>query len=249
MNTRFTPRIKARAFTLVELLTVIAIIGILAAILIPTIGKLRATARNTQCVSNLRQWGAAVRLLSNDRKGLVALYNNLGAASATSDPKIYSPYFSQQNMIDPSGASRPSQEVMSRCPTAVSDTADSAFRKRCYAFGRPAGYQRLDSSVFGLDPGSLISCYNVANAANPARLVLMIETQSPTESLITVDNGNSSFTDNVRPMQTNTNYGLVRHGGSVNVLFLDGHVATYSFSQTDYSDAQNKVVMDQWFTL
>lgn len=43
------------AFTLIELLTVIAIIGILAAILIPTVGKVRASARNSITVSNLRQ--------------------------------------------------------------------------------------------------------------------------------------------------------------------------------------------------
>ncbi len=44
-----------RAFTLIELLTVIAIIGILAAILIPAAGKARDTARASTCASNLRQ--------------------------------------------------------------------------------------------------------------------------------------------------------------------------------------------------
>lgn len=44
-----------KAFTLIELLTVIAIIGILAAILIPVVGAVRESARNAQCMSNLRQ--------------------------------------------------------------------------------------------------------------------------------------------------------------------------------------------------
>jgi prepilin-type processing-associated H-X9-DG protein len=89
----------------------------------------------------------------------------------------------------------------------------------------------------------------MSTASNPSRLLLMVETQSPADSMITVDNGGASFTDHVRPMQTNTMDSLVRHGGSVNVVFLDGHVSTYSFSETNYSDAQNKVVMDRWFTL
>jgi prepilin-type N-terminal cleavage/methylation domain-containing protein/prepilin-type processing-associated H-X9-DG protein len=57
------------AFTLIELLTVIAIIGILAAILIPTVGRVRSSARTSQCASNLRQIGSATLLYANDNRG------------------------------------------------------------------------------------------------------------------------------------------------------------------------------------
>ncbi|EIP97742.1 prepilin-type N-terminal cleavage/methylation domain-containing protein [Opitutaceae bacterium TAV1] len=56
-------------FTLIELLTVIAIIGILAAIIIPTVGKVRESARSTRCVSNLRSVGVAMALHIEDHKG------------------------------------------------------------------------------------------------------------------------------------------------------------------------------------
>ncbi|AHF89710.1 N-terminal cleavage protein [Opitutaceae bacterium TAV5] len=57
-----------RAFTLIELLTVIAIIGILAAIIIPTVGKVRSTARAVQCVSNLRQIHGAIQLYASEHR-------------------------------------------------------------------------------------------------------------------------------------------------------------------------------------
>lgn len=51
-----------RAFTLVELMMVIAVIGVLAAIMLPAVAATRESARRKSCVSNLKQMGLALHM-------------------------------------------------------------------------------------------------------------------------------------------------------------------------------------------
>lgn len=57
------------AFTLLELLVVIAIIVILAALLMPTLAKIKASSSMAACASNLRQIGVVVQLNTADNDG------------------------------------------------------------------------------------------------------------------------------------------------------------------------------------
>lgn len=59
-------RRHGRAFTLIELLTVIAVIAILAGLLLPSLARARSKARQVQCGSNLRQVSLAFHLYADD---------------------------------------------------------------------------------------------------------------------------------------------------------------------------------------
>lgn len=81
---------RVRAFTLIELLTVIAIIGVLTAILLPTISHVRASAKSSRCAANLRQTGIAIQTYISDNKGFLPPVGH-GSISPyfTADPRNF----------------------------------------------------------------------------------------------------------------------------------------------------------------
>jgi prepilin-type N-terminal cleavage/methylation domain-containing protein len=61
---------KVKGFTLIELLVVIAILAILAAILFPVFARAKAAAKQTACISNIKQQGTATGLYMTDSDDL-----------------------------------------------------------------------------------------------------------------------------------------------------------------------------------
>ena len=84
-----------RGFTLIELLVVITIIAILAAILFPVFARAKAAAKQTVCISNLKQIGTAMSLYMGDHDDIFPYAVD---ASDKFDPAIWAgqPAFAAQ---------------------------------------------------------------------------------------------------------------------------------------------------------
>ncbi|MBA3483233.1 MAG: DUF1559 domain-containing protein [Pirellulales bacterium] len=120
-------------FTLVELPVVIAIIGVLVALLLPAVQAARESARRSQCQNNLKQFGLSLLNYESARKEFPA--GSMGVIGVgTNDPPYYSPhaqlfaYFEQGNIsqrlnfkispwVDPNYAVARTQPVLFLCPS------------------------------------------------------------------------------------------------------------------------------------
>src|SRR5438105_4786690 len=65
---------RGRAFTLTELLVVVGLIAMLIALLLPVVGKAKAAANATACLSNLRQMGSAWTIYTAENRGRLLEY-------------------------------------------------------------------------------------------------------------------------------------------------------------------------------
>jgi prepilin-type N-terminal cleavage/methylation domain len=111
-------RRPALGFTLIEILTVIAIVGILAAILVPVAGGVRARAYTARAMSNLRQLAIAHYTYATENKNTFPpLYNNPGDSSWQSHLE---PYVASKN-----GTSGNDRYRLRQDPSSIFNVPDS----------------------------------------------------------------------------------------------------------------------------
>ncbi|HEY2838940.1 MAG TPA: DUF1559 domain-containing protein [Pirellulales bacterium] len=148
MPTRFQPQ---RGFTLVEVLVVIAIIGVLIGLLLPAVQMARESARRAQCKNNLKQMGIALQAYHDTwsvfpRGGWPVTSNNLSWAASIlpqlEQPALLASIHNDRPYTDPSNLAA-GQTVLPvfLCPTSPKDTP---FRNTQDISATPTPYARTD---------------------------------------------------------------------------------------------------------
>jgi prepilin-type N-terminal cleavage/methylation domain-containing protein/prepilin-type processing-associated H-X9-DG protein len=196
MLEQFTIR---KGFTLIEILVVIAIIAILAAILLPVFGRARENARRSSCLSNEKQIGLAFAQYAQDYDGNTA-----------NSPSVPLPPCSWIDRVLPYIKST----AVFECPSAPN---------LIYVPGCPAPSTELDQYASPINYGGAYSL--VLMQPNGHESVFT----HPTTTVSLLDGRGLFMAPSATDMTIEANAkssGLLpaRHFNGHNVLFLDGHV-------------------------
>jgi prepilin-type N-terminal cleavage/methylation domain-containing protein/prepilin-type processing-associated H-X9-DG protein len=223
-------------FTLIELLVVISIIALLLSILVPSLGKAKEMAKETVCLTRMKQWGLAVKLYGND-------YNDKFPDFKCSGPVAGAGHWWMQSL-------RPYYEnpEIRLCPSAErlpegADLTVSRNPKQCWAATNFYPEMETGITVTGADgnPANVIlgslgaNCWMMSDRDGDSRywrkqsratwdVPLFLDCYWvdgwPIEDNLPQDNPDDATTwDMTNQMQR---FNIDRHGGGVSASFADG---------------------------
>lgn len=200
-----------KAFTLVELLVVIGIIGVLISLLLPSLNGAQRAAKSVQCKSNLKQVGQALQMYSESNRG-VLFPPGLGARSAPSQRwpvhvfKMAYPPTPAPGTEKLDGDATPWRPAIMECPADLQPVYAHSYVLNDHLTIDTVKYS---SGMRGVSPTEIV--------------VIGEKKTSETDYYMNINGGGGStdFDRLVEPF---------RHGARLgsNYLYLDMHVATAS---------------------
>lgn len=200
-------------FTITELLVVIGVIAVLAALCLPGSLKAIESARAARCMGNLRQLGAGFQMYAGDHDGTMLTLNEVSSPGANSKywPNLLVPYIpiTQWRYSGAQGWGDTIEGVY-RCPSA-----------KAYYNGGGYGVNELHLGK----PGRITKIFSITR---PAQLWLLGDAligKAPNSKTSA-----SVWCSTCTSWGNGTGYEAApRHNGKSNVCFVDGHVEACSY--------------------
>lgn len=198
------------AFTLVELLVVITIITILAALLLPSLRKVNDMAKQTYCLNNLRQLGVGASMYSDDHNGLIP-HSSYNSPNSVFWKNALAPYVGMTRWPKNNNPlANISQGSIFNCPVwivPISNTDHTGYGMNLY-----------------IPPMN-----GIASSGNIAHWPKLSLSPSPAKQMYLADSGDWHLTSwgGVMNLSLSSGYKFAhdRHNVGANILFCDLHTS------------------------
>jgi len=212
-----------QGFSLTELLVVIGIVVILAALLSPTVGKMRDKANSVTCVGNLKTIGGLIGIYVAEHDGIFpsATDHNPEKPPMTNTPDQYS--WDEKLVMAGIMTKEDFRLTRGGCPATR-----KKMTKGCYGYN----YEQLGNE--NRPQGSRLVRY--ANLDQPSKTVMMMDNFAYGDgkgwSLL-------AWWYGANPSDANAPGAPVGHSGYVNVLWADGHLSSHTLKELYTHNPEN----------
>ncbi len=210
------------AFTLVELLVVLAIVAVLAALLVPAARSALDTARSTKCASNLRQIGLALSAYASDNNNAYPPLTDAVAAKDW-DQAAIAPYLP----LRPGGQ----QNAVFTCPAA--NFKGYAWAAASRAYSAADGLTGINPTTGQISVNYVTPRFRATILHADTTILLFDGVQSGTGrfSALVVPWGMIYNSPDLKPASAASTYIDYRHGKAARFLMADGHVESRPHAQ------------------
>ena len=227
------------AFTLVELLVIIAIIAVLAALLLPTLSRSLMRAKQTQCAGNVRQLGAGLQGFVQQNH-VYPLYANVDVAKGSYSEHYanWTEALSYEELNIPKSVVSYFTNGVWNCPAARWNDNQPSVNTMNVWFSYGYNYRGLNSPGKN-DANGLGGCTSTPGGPL-APPVGESEVVAPSDIIAIGDafDGNTVLQRASWPDTSKYGNPFSRHHGRANMVFCDGHLEspTLQFLFTDTND-------------
>ena len=216
-------------FTLLELLIVIGIIAILAALLLPVLNSSRGKARSIHCVSNLKQLSLGVQFYCDANDGLLLVYG--GSSDNWYQNKSLAAGMHANTTSSSTSNIWPPQSLCPAAPYALK------YKRIEYCYGiNGAGLVNTGTGTYDagyIDPsikGTLRACFNWKRLKGPSGTMLFLD------ALSFWTKSDATLEEYLEAGETSASMLIAfRHPSfRANCMYFDGHIGSVSPSMTYY---------------
>lgn len=225
---------KRSALTLVELLIVIAIIGLLVAFLLPSVRSAREPARRNQCMNNLKQISIALQHYEENHGAFPPAYTTDAEGKPLHSWRtLILPYLEQRALYDSIDLTKPWDDPANA----------AAFRKSLDIFQCPSSPQKLDNRTkyqavvtpeSCLRPGESRKLSDITDGAGHTFMVIEVDEEHAAPWMAPVDADEKVVLGLGGPGST------LPHPGGTLAAYADGRV---SFINSDLAEPQRRALI------